>query len=133
MQNAGLTRREKECLFAVKKLDSDFPPRIISIAKETKIKPPTAYNLLKRLSDKGLIEESKGMVKVTDKGNAAYKEIMMAHRCIELIFSRAGIPKDCACREAEKIDYMLKPEYVKLLFKSLGMPKNCPHGKPIVV
>jgi len=128
-----ITKKERDCLIAIDEFDSKFQPRLVDIAKEMHVKPPTVYNLVRRLSKKGLVDESRGMIKVTDRGKTVYKSIIMAHRCIETLLNKAGVQKDCACREARKMDYMLDPVNVKLLFKFLGSPKNCPHGKPIIV
>ncbi|MCL4374163.1 MAG: metal-dependent transcriptional regulator [Candidatus Marsarchaeota archaeon] len=128
-----LTRKERECLVIISRLDSPFPSRLIDVARKANIKPPTAYNLVKRLSRKGLIEERKGAIIVTARGKEEYSEIIRAHRCIETLLSRAGLDKDYACKEAQKIDYMLSEKDVKYLLKFLGNPKNCPHGRPIVV
>ncbi|MGC8652215.1 MAG: metal-dependent transcriptional regulator [Candidatus Micrarchaeia archaeon] len=128
-----LTRKEREYLVAISEFYSSFPPRLIDIAKKVHVKPPTAYNLIKRLSVKGLVNEHKGIIVVTSKGKNAYSGLIMAHRCVETLFSRAGMKKDHACKEAQKIDYMLTREDAKLLLKFLGNPKNCPHGRPIVI
>ncbi|MGC8676557.1 MAG: metal-dependent transcriptional regulator [Candidatus Micrarchaeia archaeon] len=128
-----ITERERECVVAIANFKSQFPPRLNQIAAKLKIKSPTALSLLKRLQAKGLVQEQRGSVLLTKSGKTAYAEIMLAHRCLEIIFAKAGIPADCACREATKIDYLVDPAYAKKLWKYLGKPKMCPHGKPVVV
>jgi Mn-dependent DtxR family transcriptional regulator len=128
-----ITKKERDYLIAIDEFNSKFQPRLVDLAKKMRVRPPTVYNLVRRLSKKGLVDEHRGMIKVTERGRAAYKSIIMAHRCIETLLSKAGVQKDCACKEACKIDYMLDPTYVKLLFKFLGSPKVCPHGKPIII
>ena len=128
-----LTKKERDCIIKINEYESAFPLRLIELAKRVGIKAPTAYQLVKRLSSKGLVSENRGVIIPTKKGRQAYKDIIMAHRCVETLLNRAGVPKNCACTEAQKIDYKLTPSYVKLLYKFIGSPKNCPHGKPVIV
>ncbi len=127
-----VTGKERECIVALEDLKSEFPPRLTQIAEKLKIKPSTTFVLLKHLEEKGLVEEEKGNVILTEKGKRVYTSIILAHRCLETLLYRAGIPLNCACKEAEKIDYLITPAYAKKLWKYLGKPKTCPHGKPIV-
>ncbi|MGC8670069.1 MAG: metal-dependent transcriptional regulator [Candidatus Micrarchaeia archaeon] len=128
-----LTQKEREYLVTITELSSTFPPRLIEVARKAKVKPPTAYNLVKRLSKKGLVEEHKGIIIITIKGKNVYGEIIRAHRCIETLLNRAGLERDYACKEARKIDYILSEKDIRYLLKFLGNPRNCPHGRPIVV
>ncbi|MEM0074639.1 MAG: metal-dependent transcriptional regulator [Candidatus Micrarchaeaceae archaeon] len=128
-----ITEKERDCLFAAVGLSSDFPSRLNQIAKELNIKPSTALSLLKRMEVKGLVKEAKGNVILTDYGRKSYKGIMLAHRSLETLFCRMGIPVSYACGEAKKIDYLIGPTYARKLWNFLGKPKNCPHGKPVIV
>ena len=128
-----LTKKERDCLVLVNEFKSDFPPRLIDIAKKLQVQPPTAYNLVVRLERKGLIEENRGSIIITQKGKSTYRDIIMMHRCFETLLNKAGMSANVACKEAEKVDYLLDANCVKPLLKFIGNPKICPHGKPIVV
>ncbi|MGC8687726.1 MAG: metal-dependent transcriptional regulator [Candidatus Micrarchaeia archaeon] len=128
-----ITKKERDCLVAIGSIDSKFQPRLIDIAKSMKVSAPTAYNLVKRLCKKGLIEDYKGSIAMTEKGRKMHKDIIMAHRCIEVLLSKAGIDKDCACKDAQKIDYVIGTKEARKLLYYIGNPKSCPHGKPIVI
>jgi len=128
-----LTKKERDCLVLVNEFESNFPPRLIDIAKRLEVQPPTAYNLIMRLKRKGLIEENRGSIITTQKGKSTYRDIIMMHRCLETLLNKAGISASVACKEAEKVDYLLDTDCVKPLLKFIGNPKTCPHGKPIAV
>jgi len=128
-----ITEKERSCLLALGEMTGSFPPRLVDIARKLKVKPPTALNLVRRLEAKGLASEKRGQVLITKAGKKEYSNIVLAHRCLETLFSKAGIPADCACRQARKLDYLVAPAYARKLFNYLGNPKYCPHGKPIVV
>ncbi len=128
-----LTRKEKDCIIAIKELSSQFPARLVNLAEKLGIKPPTALALVRRLKEKGLVAENRGNVALTEKGAEAYRNIMLAHRTLEYLLCKAGISKECACKEASKIDYLVEPSYARRLWAYLGKPANCPHGKPIIV
>ncbi|MGC9037318.1 MAG: metal-dependent transcriptional regulator [Candidatus Micrarchaeia archaeon] len=128
-----ITKKERECLVAVKELSTEFPVRLVDLAKRLVVKPPTALRLVRRLKEKGLVVENRGSVLLTEKGVQAYRNIMLAHRTLEYLLSKAGISKECACKEASKIDYLVEPSYARRLWAYLGKPANCPHGKPIIV
>ncbi|MGC8628731.1 MAG: metal-dependent transcriptional regulator [Candidatus Micrarchaeia archaeon] len=127
-----ITHKERACILAVQDLRSEFPPRLKEIASELGITPPTALALIRRLEGKGIVHEEKGSVVLTSKGKEVYKNIILAHRILETLLCRAGVSLDCACKEAQKFDYLIDPSYAKKLWNYLGKPKKCPHGKPIV-
>ena len=132
MKNLQVTGKERECIVAIEELKSNFPPRLSQVAGKLGIKPPTAFVLVRQLEKKGLVEEAKGSIILTSRGKEVYKNIILAHRSLETLLCRAGIPLECACKEAEKIDYLIEPAYAKKLWKYLGKPKNCPHGRPVI-
>ena len=107
-----LTKKERDCLVLINEFESDFPSR------------------LKR---KGLIEENRGSIITTQKGKSTYRDIIMMHRCFETLLNKAGVSANTACKEAQKVDYLLDTNCAKPLLRFVGNPKICPHGKPIFV
>ncbi len=128
-----ITKKERECLVAVKELSAEFPARLVDLAKKLSVKPPTALGLVRRLEEKELVVENRGSIILTEKGRQAYRNIMLTHRTLEYLLSKAGVSKECACKEASKIDYLVEPSYARRLWAYLGKPENCPHGKPVLV
>ena len=128
----NITRKERDCIVALYE-NSGFPLRLFNIADILKIKAPTAYELVKRLESKNIINKTNGIISLTAYGISIYDEIIMAHRTLELILTKSGVNSDTACEQIERIDYLMDDASVQKLFKSLGQPQTCPHGKPIKV
>jgi DtxR family Mn-dependent transcriptional regulator len=128
----NITRKERDCIVALYE-NSGFPLRLFNIADILKIKAPTAYELVKRLESKNIINKTNGIISLTTYGISIYDEIIMAHRTLELILTKSGVNSDTACEQIERIDYLMDDVSVQKLFKSLGQPQTCPHGKPIKV
>ena len=64
-----LTRRERDCVLAIKESSSpEFPIRLSQLARKMKLKPPTVIEILKRLEAKGLLKRESGMIVLTDSG-----------------------------------------------------------------
>jgi DtxR family Mn-dependent transcriptional regulator len=121
----NITRKERDCIVALHE-NSGFPLRLFNIAEILKIKAPTAYELVKRLESKNIIEKKNGVI------NMIYSEIIMAHRTLEIMLTKSGVNSDRACQQIEKIDYLMDDVSIQKLFKSLGQPQTCPHGKPVI-
>lgn len=126
----NITRKERDCIVAIYD-NSNFPLRLFNIAEMLKIKSPTAYELIKRLESKGIIEKKNGVIYLTSYGNTIYNEIIMAHRTLEVMLTKSGVNSDRACEQIEKIDYLMDDNSIQKLFISLGNPQTCPHGKPV--
>jgi len=127
----NITRKERDCIVALHE-NSGFPLRLFNIAEILKIKAPTAYELVKRLESKNIIEKKNGVISLTPNGNTIYSEIIMAHRTLEIMLTKSGVNSDRACQQIEKIDYLMDDVSIQKLFKSLGQPQTCPHGKPVI-
>lgn len=56
MSEILITKMERDCLLAItENSKSDFPIRLSDLANILEIKPPTALNIVKRLSELGLV------------------------------------------------------------------------------
>lgn len=129
----SLTKKERDCLIAImESKHQDFPVRQSDLAKTLSIKSPTAFEILKRLESKGLIEKDRGMVILTNKGEEVYKKIVMVHRVMESLLAGSGVPADEACIEVQEFDYLMNVDSVQKIMNSMGNPHKCPHGKPII-
>ncbi len=127
-----LTKKERDTIIAVGNSGSnDFPLRLVDLSLLLKVKPPTALNLVRRLSKKGCLKDAKGMIIFTDKGKKAYMELVENHRVMETLMANSGMDPDKACILSENIDYLIDHISVDRVFDNLGKPKICPHGKKI--
>ena len=127
-----LTKKERDTVIAVGDSGNNaFPLRLVDLSLLLKVKPPTALNLVRRLSQKGCLKDEKGMIIFTDKGKKAYLELVENHRVIETLMTNSGMDPDKACILSENIDYLIDHNSVDRVFDKLGKPESCPHGKKI--
>jgi len=128
-----ITKKERDYIVEIGKRATRFPVRISELARLMKVSEPSAFEMVERLKREGIVETRGGMVALTDYGNMIYQKIIMAHRTLEVLFSRFNIDPDAACVECSKIDYLMDHEIIMRLFKELGSPELCPHGRPVSV
>jgi DtxR family Mn-dependent transcriptional regulator len=128
----SLTKKERDCIITiVESQEGDFPVRLSDVAKSMKIKSPTAFDLIKRLEAKSLVERDRGMIVLTGAGESVYEDLMMVHRVMEFLLTESGVKADDACKDVKNYDYLMNIEFARKLLKRIGSPKECPHGKPI--
>ncbi|MGC8515103.1 MAG: metal-dependent transcriptional regulator [Thermoplasmata archaeon] len=126
-----LTRRERDCILAIKESSSEFPIRLSQLAQKIELKPPTVIEILRRLEAKGLLKRESGMIVLTNLGMSYYNYLVNCHRILETIFVDSGIDIEKACKEVSSFDFMLDKDSLVKLSNFVGKPKACPHGKPI--
>ena len=87
--------------------------------------------MIEELTVEGLVElsEESSRIKLTNKGEAASRQLIRAHRLAErLINDVLGNDFEPGACEFEHI---VTPELVDSICTLLGHPRECPHGKPI--
>ena len=126
-----LTRKERDFLVKIVEEQHQFPLRLADVARFMNVKPPTALEVVRRLSRKGFVISSSGMIMPTEEGKEEYDEIIEAHRVMEYVAFSSGEPLENACSEVCRYDYLMDHETVEKLWNILGKPKECPHDKPI--
>jgi len=127
-----ITRKERDCLVMMAEhSDNSFPIRLCEIAKLMNIKAPTAYELISRLENKGLVTSRNGMIILTGEGKKECENILLNHRVFESLFVKSGISMERACEETSIFDYSLDPKMAMAVLRMIGNPQLCPHGKPI--
>ncbi|EQD70220.1 iron-dependent repressor, partial [mine drainage metagenome] len=93
-----LTKKERDTIIAIGDYGKkDFPLRLVELSDILKVKPPTALNLVKRLQDKGCMNDEKGMIILTETGKRTYSELLENHRVIETLMVSFGIDAEKAC------------------------------------
>ncbi len=103
------------------------------IAKTLDVKPATANNMIKKLSDKKLIDYQKyGKIQLTNEGKKMALQILRKHRLWEtFLYEKLEFDWDEVHEVAEQLEHIYSEKLVDRLDKFLGFPKVDPHGDPI--
>lgn len=104
-----------------------------AIADEVQTKAATVTDMLKKLSNKKLINYKKYQgVTLTAKGSKAALEIVRKHRLWEVfLVDKLNFKWDEVHIIAEQLEHINSDELVERLDKFLNYPKFDPHGDPI--
>lgn len=131
-RNNGFTERECDCLLAVESASREgWPSRLVDVASEMRVKPPTALEVAVRLRAKGMIEKSRSGMRLTARGKAALASIHRKHRLLELMLMRAGVGMKEACSESDALGRRLSGKSARAICSFLGHPRFCFHRMPI--
>ncbi len=126
------TLTEEDYLTAIYECEQFFgEAKLADIAKLLNVRPPTAYKVLRKLQEKGLVDYRRGgKVKLSDKGREVAERIVVNHRVFEafLCYSLKFSPKEA--HQIAKIMEHVPLEVSKRLSRMLDR-KECPHGLPI--
>lgn len=129
------TLTEENYLKCIYKLSIAIPDGITTsaIADEMKTKSATVTDMLKKLSDKNLIDYEKYYgVKMTEKGKKVALRIVRKHRLWEVFLVKAlNFKWDEVHIIAEQLEHIQSDELISRLDKFLDFPKTDPHGDPI--
>ena len=104
-----------------------------SIANELETKASSVTDMIKKLTDKGLVnyEKYKG-TKLTKKGNEIAIRIIRKHRLWEyFLVKKLNFQWDEVHSIAEQLEHIKSEKLIKKLDDFLGNPKYDPHGDPI--
>ena len=127
-----ISRRELNYLLAVKKYNDEGKPAKLSwISKDLNISPASAYEEIQHLENKGLLQKTEKGIYLTTEGIDAINSLIKAHRVIETLLVKMGIPTDEACKYSQQFDCYVPEEVVEKIYEFLGKPDKCPHGEKI--
>ena len=104
-----------------------------SIANELETKASSVTDMIKKLTDKGLVnyEKYKGTT-LTKKGNEIAIRIIRKHRLWEyFLVKKLNFQWDEVHSIAEQLEHIKSEKLIKKLDDFLGNPKYDPHGDPI--
>ncbi|WP_109830397.1 metal-dependent transcriptional regulator [Reichenbachiella versicolor] len=104
-----------------------------AISEMQKTKPASVSDMIKKLSDKGVVsyQKYKG-VNLSHKGKKAALQIIRKHRLWEVfLVDKLNFNWDEVHEIAEQLEHIKSPLLVKRLDEFLGYPKIDPHGDPI--
>ncbi len=103
------------------------------IAQKTKTKASSVTDMLKKLSDKKLVNYKKYRgVKLTKLGEFNAKKVIRSHRLWEcFMVDKLGFAWNEVHETAEQLEHVKSDELIDRLDEFLGKPKFDPHGDPI--
>ncbi|MFH2111542.1 MAG: metal-dependent transcriptional regulator [Candidatus Bathyarchaeota archaeon] len=103
------------------------------LSDKLKVSPPSVTQMIKRLSEEGLVEYKpyKGAT-LTGKGMALAQKVVRKHRLLErFLHDFLGLPNDKVHGEACKMEHGMSDETAAALCKALNNPETCPDDDPI--
>ena len=104
------------------------------LAKRLRVAPPSVTQMLKRLSDEGLVEyEPYRGATLTGRGMAYAQRVVRKHRLLErFLHNFLGLKREKVHEEACRMEHSLSDEAAAALCKALDKPETCPDdGNPI--
>jgi len=128
-----LTEAVEEYVEAIYKMSLEGPVIAARLAEHMHVSPPTVADMLRRLSDKGLVRTSRrNGVKLTKKGLETAESLVRRHRLWERFLTDVlGLNWDEVHEEACKLEHAMSSQVEEKLALILGNPETCPHGYPI--
>ncbi|MCM8569555.1 metal-dependent transcriptional regulator [Gramella jeungdoensis] len=104
-----------------------------ALAEEMQTKASSVTDMVKRLSDKDLVNYKKYQgVKLSDAGKKAAVEVIRKHRLWEVfLVEKLGFNWDEVHEVAEQLEHIKSEKLTNELDKFLDYPKKDPHGDPI--
>lgn len=104
-----------------------------AIAQHMDTKDSSVTNMLRKLSEKKLIDyEKRYGVSMTESGNKAALTIIRRHRLWEVfLVDKLGFKWDEVHELAEQLEHIQSPKLLEKLDLYLGSPTVDPHGDPI--
>ena len=128
-----LSESAQDYLKAIYKLQHDGAVSTTELAKEKQVSSASVTNMIKRLSQMGLVEyESYRGVTLTEAGCKIALEIIRHHRLLELYLKEVmGYSWGNMHDEAERLEHHISEEFEDRIDQMLGYPTHDPHGDPI--
>jgi DtxR family Mn-dependent transcriptional regulator len=107
--------------------------RVKELAEELGVRDPSAVQMLRKLSGKGLVRYGRRLgARLTRHGARRAAMIVRRHELAErLLHDVFGRDLYRAHEEACKFEHVLDDELADEIEAMLGRPKTCPHGSPI--
>lgn len=103
------------------------------IAQEMNTSAASVTDMVKRLSEKGLVDYEKYRgVHLSEEGRAKAKEMIRNHRLWEVfLVKKLNFGWDEIHEIAEQLEHIKSKKLIRRLDEYLGFPKYDPHGDPI--
>lgn len=130
-----MTLSEEDYIKAIYHLGKGDSPTVSTnaIAEQMETKPSSVTDMVRKLSDKGLINYRKYRgVSLTETGTKLALTLVRKHRLWEVfLVEKLDFSWDEVHEVAEQLEHIKSEKLVDKLDKHLGFPKMDPHGDPI--
>lgn len=93
----------------------------------------SATTMIKKMAELGLVQHEpyQGIV-LTDFGNKVAKQLLRAHRILEVfLVDNVGVPWNDVHELACKLEHYISEDIIQLIEAKMEFPKTCPHGNPV--
>jgi DtxR family Mn-dependent transcriptional regulator len=133
MPSQVLSQREASYLVALVKMRGQVRTGTRILAERFGVREASVVDVVRRLEEKGLLRrEPWRSISLTRRGEVLAEKILHNHRVVETYFHRVlKLGVVLACREAQKIDYLLDNDTVMSMCSILDYPTQCIHGEEI--
>jgi DtxR family Mn-dependent transcriptional regulator len=113
--------------------ENENPVSTTSIANSMGISLASVSEMIRRLSEKGLVEYTPyGGAALTDEGKRRYLRLTRRHRLWEVFLNEClGIGWEDVYADACTLEHATSDLVAEKLAEFLGNPEFCPHGNPI--
>ena len=102
------------------------------IADRLQVSRPSVSEMIKRMSEEGLVVVSGGHITLTTSGEELGQRVVRRHRIAERFMTDIlGLSWALAHREAGRWEHVMSNEVEEAMRERLGNPTTCPHGNPI--
>ena len=105
----------------------------LDLAKHLDVTPASATKMIKRLTEKGLVEHIpyKG-ASLTEEGESKALSVVRRHRLLEAFLSQTlELGSEQLHDEAERLEHAMSDELEEAISNYLGNHTRDPHGHPI--
>jgi DtxR family transcriptional regulator, Mn-dependent transcriptional regulator len=133
MLRPGLSQREAIYLVELMKMQGRARTGTRALAERFGVREASVVDVVRRLEEKGLLlRDPWRSVRLTRRGEALAERILHNHRVVETYLHRVlKLGEGPACREAQKIDYLLENDTIISMCSVLNYPSQCIHGEEI--
>ncbi len=102
------------------------------IADRLRVSRPSVSEMIKRMTEVGLIQVTSGKITLTESGEELAQRVVRRHRIAERFMTDIlGLSWALAHREAGRWEHVMSDAVEEAMRKKLGNPTTCPHGNPI--
>jgi DtxR family Mn-dependent transcriptional regulator len=102
------------------------------IADRLQVSRPSVSEMIKRMSEEGLVLVREGQITLTPSGEELGQSVVRRHRLAERFMTDIlGLSWALAHREAGRWEHVMSNEVEEAMRERLGNPTTCPHGNPI--
>jgi len=114
-----LSRREEDYLRAILEVNKEKGyVRIKELAQALEVKPPSASEMVAKLSQKGFLRyRKKAFIGLSEEGERIARNVKQRHGAIVKLLRLAGVPEEAAQRDAHRIEHTISLDTLEAVKK----------------